>query len=102
MRIELEREDIEAIAIAVIEKIKPLFGGKPGKEVDDILDVQTVASYLNVKPTWVYKQIEYKAIPHFHAGKYPRFRRSEIDAWTKTHATPAASAPYPRLKVVNR
>lgn len=82
MKSELEEKDIEAIAEKVAEKLRPVLCGK-GKDAaeDTIFDVPGLADYLKVDPSWVYKQVSFKAIPHFKNGKYTRFRKSAIDKW---------------------
>ncbi len=100
MRVELEEADIQAIATAVLKMLKPSLAEMKVKEPDELMDVKSLAEYLEVKPSWIYKQVQYKSIPHFHAGKYPRFKRSEIDKWISDNTTPAITAPYPRLKLV--
>jgi len=72
----------------------------PGRQTDNIImDVEEVAELLRVDKSWVYKQVQFKSIPHFHAGKYPRFKRKEIDAWIQEQSLPSTCPPYPKLKV---
>lgn len=101
MKIELEKEDIKAIALEVVEQLRPMFVANSNVQ-NPIMDVSELADYLKVKPTWVYKQVEYKSIPHFHAGRYPRFKRKEIEAWVERQSIPDTVAPYPKMKVVKR
>ena len=63
-----------------------------------IMDVDELAAYLKVNSTWVYKQVQFKSIPHFHAGRYPRFKRKEIEAWILEQSMPITCAPFPKLK----
>ncbi len=65
-------------------------------EKDIIFDVKGLAEYLHVNPTWVYKQVSLKAIPYFKAGKFPRFKKKEIDKWTENKAVRS----IPSLKMV--
>jgi len=83
MKSELEERDIEAIAAKLEERLKPLLLSGKGKyrEEDVIVDVPGLAEYLKVDPSWVYKQVSLKTIPHFKNGKYTRFRKSAIDKW---------------------
>ena len=69
------------------------------KQDDSIMSVQELADYLKVKPSWIYKQVQFKSIPFFYAGRYPRFKRKEIEAWIQEHSTPSTCPPYPKLKV---
>lgn len=81
MRIELEPQDIEAIAQRLLELLKPILLGNGKGEDDTILDVQSLAEYLRVNKQWVYDKIHQEAIPYYKLGKYPRFRKAEIDEW---------------------
>jgi excisionase family DNA binding protein len=95
MKSILEAEDIQSIADAVAARLNTTLPPAIGeKDQDEIFDVPGLAVYLKVDNSWVYKQVQYKAIPHFHVGRYPRFRKSVIDKWTKENATPAAGAMY--------
>lgn len=97
MVIHIEEQDIERIASKVcslLEGITPT-----GKQTDNfILDVEELAGLLKVDKSWVYKQVQFKSIPHFHAGKYPRFKRKEIDDWIHQQSVPSTCPAYPKLK----
>jgi hypothetical protein len=82
MKIELERSDIEAIAEKIAEILGPLISND--KAEDEILDKQALADYLRVDITWIDKNYE-GLLPHFHVGKYPRFKKSKIDKWMDSH-----------------
>lgn len=100
MKIEVEPEDIEAIAQRVSDILRPMLAriergdGTNGSEA--ILDVKGLAEYLHVTPSWIYKQASLKAIPYFKTGKYPRFRKKEVDKWIESQTT----RPIPSLKLV--
>jgi excisionase family DNA binding protein len=48
--------------------------------------VETLAEYLDVEKDWVYSHI--KEIPHFKVGRFPRFRKTEIDKWLEGNRAP--------------
>jgi excisionase family DNA binding protein len=73
-------ELIDDIADKVIERLSPMLCSNDEHE-DIIFDVEGVAQYLKVKKQWVYERVHYNTIPHFKMGKYPRFRKSDIDQW---------------------
>ena len=98
MRFEVEQQDVERIAQRVAEIIKPLLARQKQDEPDTVFDVQGLAAYLHVTPSWVYKQVSLKAIPFFKAGKFPRFRKKDIDRWMETKAV----RPIPSLKMVRK
>ena len=97
MKLELEQQDIEALANRLADILKPMLSSSSRHdEKDALLDVVQLAAYLNVSKTWVYDQIRNNEIPHSKLGKYLRFRRREIDKWIETQSF----KPFPALKVV--
>ena len=96
MKAELEPQDIEAIAQRVVELIKPLLSRNGKQEADVIFTPETLAKYLQVDTSWVYKQVSLKTIPYFKSGKYTRFKKSVIDKWIETQTR----RPMPPLRVV--
>ena len=83
MKSELEQQDIEIIAQRVVQLLKPLLSsnGKRESGEDKIFTVQSLAEYLQVDMTWVYKAVSINTIPYFKSGKYTRFRKRDIDKW---------------------
>jgi excisionase family DNA binding protein len=86
MKFEIEPQDIEAIAQRVAEIIRPMVLHQKRDEKDIIFDVPGLAEYLHVNPSWVYKAVSLKSIPYFKAGKFPRFRKKDIDRWAENKA----------------
>ncbi len=85
MKSEFEPREIELIAEKVVELIKPMLSGNnKGEKEDTVMTPETLADYLKVDITWVYKQVSLKTIPYFKSGKYTRFKKSAIDKWIKT------------------
>ena len=100
MKSQLEQEDIELIAQRVVQLLKPLLssnGRREGGE-DTIFTVQSLAEYLKVDKTWVYKAVSLKTLPYFKSGKYTRFRKSDIEKWVGSQVC----GPIPRLKAIKR
>ncbi len=82
MKTSLELEDVKAIAAAVMEMLRPMLsdnGKQPEKDI--IFTPETLADYLQVDTSWVYRQVSDKTIPYFKSGKYVRFRKATIDIW---------------------
>lgn len=80
MKMELEPQDIEAVAQRVVELIRPLlFGDGKQREEDPIFDIEGLSKYLQVKPQWIYEHKD--TIPHFKLSRLIRFRKSAIDGW---------------------
>ncbi len=96
MKFEVESSDVERIAAKVAEMIKPMLPRTQKQdELDTVFNVKEVAAYLKVNTSWIYKAVSLKTIPYFKAGKFPRFRKRQIDQWIETKAV----RPVPSLKV---
>lgn len=97
MKSTFEPDEIQAIGDYVIEKLRPLLSGNSkANEPDTIFTPETLAEYLQVDTSWVYKQVSYKTIPYFKSGKYTRFKKTEIDKWIGTQTV----KPIPPLKLI--
>ena len=82
MQSTLEKNDIDAIAEAVFQKLKPLLKVANKKTKDDVFfTVDQLAEYLNVKKCWIYRRTCDQAIPFHKRGRYVRFKKSEIIKW---------------------
>ncbi len=100
MKAELEQQDVEIIAQRVAQLLKPMLSqaSKGDASGDSIFTVETLAEYLKVDPTWVYKQVSLKALPYFKSGKYTRFRKRDIDRWVDSQTCGA----IPSLRAINK
>jgi len=83
MKALLEQEDIEKIAQAVCEMLKPMLN--QSKAGDVIFDKKQLASYLNISQSAINKLIVNKQIPYIklngsQAGGV-RFSKNKIDKW---------------------
>jgi len=98
--IKIETEDlVNEISQRVIKAIKP-FLGKVKLEDDNIFTVKVLSKYLHVSDQWVYERIHLKQIPFIKIGKFPRFRKSDIDQWLDSQKTPALHRPPTPIKVI--
>ncbi len=79
-------EPSKALAI-VLEKLE-----SKANQWEEIMDIDTLSRYLKVKKTWVYKRVQFKEIPFSKVGKYPRFRKKDIDAWFEDQSSVRARA----------
>jgi excisionase family DNA binding protein len=96
MKTTLETEDIQAITAAVMEMLKPMLpGNRKQTETDIILTPESLAEYLQVDTSWVYKQVSLKTLPYFKSGKYTRFKKDMIDKWIETQTI----RPIPPLRL---
>ncbi len=97
MKTSLEQEDIQAIASAVIEMLKPMLSGNGQQAAKEtIFTPESLADYLHVDTSWVYRQVSDKTIPYFKSGKYVRFRKPAIDKWIDSNER----QPIPKFKQI--
>jgi excisionase family DNA binding protein len=88
VKIEIEPQDIEAIAQRVLALVRPLIGDKRNEDAKgELFDVKGISKYLGVKPSWVYGRVHSKSFPHVKVGKYLRFRKVDVDGWLKLNQT---------------
>jgi len=92
MKLELERDDIEAIARRVADLLRSHLK-QPVTEQEKIFTVKTLAEYLEVTEAWIYKYVSQRGIPYFKSGKYTRFKKTEIDEWIKENGQPVYNTP---------
>ncbi len=100
MKTTLEPEDIQAIATAVMERLKPVISGNGKHEDDTVFDVKGLCDYLHVSDKWIYERTHLKEIPHLKVNGLLRFRRRDIIKWLNTFNVPAVSIPERILKTV--
>ena len=63
------------------QAIQNLNIGEPKAPVNELLDVEQVASYLKVTKSAIYKLTSTSEIPHYKNGKRLYFKKSDIDEW---------------------
>jgi excisionase family DNA binding protein len=81
------QELVRHITQEVVKAITPLLVKAKGEE-DTLLTVKTLAKYLGVSDQWVHERVHLHEIPFIKMGKFPRFRKSDIDRWLDTLKTP--------------
>ena len=80
--IVLDSSDLaDEIAERVLKAVLPLLDEGRRRDNGDLVDVQRLAVWLGVTKQWVYERVHGNDIPHFKVGKYPRFRRHDIEMW---------------------
>lgn len=63
-------------------------------ERKELVGVEDVAVYLDVKPSWIYDRTRSghpDPLPCYRMGGYLRFRLSEIDHWLESHRKQGAA-----------
>ena len=71
---------------------RPLTSADVPNEVERLLVAAEVAEILSVPTTWVYAAARSGALPCIRAGRYVRFKRTDIEAWI-TRGGHAAVSP---------
>lgn len=72
---------INDIVERVVESLTPLLKQDSKSNDNELMTVGEVANYLKVKTSWVYEKVHIRKIPFHKAGKFPRFRKRDIDIW---------------------
>lgn len=87
-QLDIDTENlVSEIKQGVINAIRPIIS-KQIKQDDTLFTVETLAVYLNVSKQWVYERIHLNEIPFSKIGKFPRFRKSDIDNWITSKKIP--------------
>jgi len=82
MKIEIDDNSlIDEIVKRVVVQLKPMLNISNNSVDDELMDVKGLARYLKVKESWVYEKIHSRQIPFQKAGRFPRFRKKNIDKW---------------------
>ncbi|MBI5664819.1 MAG: helix-turn-helix domain-containing protein [Nitrospirae bacterium] len=92
MKIEIESQDIEAIAQRVTELLKPILPHNNDHDSDIVFDKKGLAAYLKVSLGTVNALVSNKQIPYFkiqpgQSGGV-RFRKKNIDSWIERQSIP--------------
>ena len=83
----------------VVKALKPLLvKGRP--EDDPLMTLEECSKYLGVKEQWLYKRVSFKEIPYIKAGRFLKFKKSEIDRWLEDNSIPQVNPLSSSLKVV--
>jgi hypothetical protein len=83
LRTQLEPEDIQAIALAVMEQLKPIVIGNGKHDPDDKwFNVTQLSEYVSMSPQWIYNNKS--KLPHVNMNSKPLFKKSEIDLWLES------------------
>jgi excisionase family DNA binding protein len=99
MKIEIDDTVlIDTIVEKVVERLKPLLSNSHDSRDNVLMDVKGLADYLKVKESWVYEKIHTKKIPFQKAGRFPRFRKKQIDKWLENPYAFTTSAYKPLKK----
>jgi excisionase family DNA binding protein len=81
------QELVKEITSLVIKELKSFLDAQ--RSDTPLLCVDSLAKYLGVSKQWVYERVHLKEIPYIKVGKFPRFKRSDIDKWLEGNKIPA-------------
>jgi len=84
MKSELEPQDIEAIAGRVAEMLRTLLRNIQAPATEEVFTPESLANYLKVDVSWVYKAVSKRTLPYHKVGKYIRFTKSTVDKWLES------------------
>jgi len=92
LKTQLEPEDIQGIAVAVMDLVRPHLSGNDRQSGDMIFNKGSLAEYLHVSESTISQMVMNKQIPHFkiQAGRSGavRFRQRDIDKWIQRQTIP--------------
>jgi hypothetical protein len=77
MRVTLEAEDIQTIAEAVVEAIRPMLSN--GNKADKYMTMKELAAYTGLAYSTIANNKKY--LPHTYLNGTPLFKQSEIDEY---------------------
>ena len=69
-----------AAALAAVAAFAPRPAATPAAGDEPLLDADALAGALNVPVTWVESAARTGKIPAIYCGRYPRFRRTAVEA----------------------
>jgi excisionase family DNA binding protein len=78
------------LAQRIATLISPVLVDPKSDTEEEVFDVEALAAYLKVEPSWIYKSLD--KIPHVKLGKYLRFKRRAIDSWMDRESTRPTAA----------
>lgn len=92
MKTSLEHEDIQAIATAVMDMLKPLLSGNGKHEIEEtLMTIDEAAKFLKTSKGQIYQWVNNSqhglgSFPYHKAGKLLRFSKAEIFKWMKSNS----------------
>lgn len=60
--------------------------------MQQLWDVEQVAQFLGMSPTWVYRHVASGELPHRKIGRAVRFVPAEVERWVRSQPGAAADA----------
>ena len=98
--INIDLQDFtDELVTKITKSIQQNLYGCKVPEGETLLTVKTLAKYLEVSDQWVYERIQKAEIPVIKVGKFPRFKKTDIDRWLDSLKTPAMNPLTRPLKM---
>lgn len=72
---------IDKIVSGVTEQLDSLLKHGPKSKDNDLMNVEELIVYLNVKKSYIYDRVHNRSIPFLKNGKFLRFKKKHIDIW---------------------
>ena len=66
----------------------------------ELLSVDDLSEYLNIKKSTVYSLLENGELPHYKIGRLIRCKRSDVDAWMESHRIESIDAGQRAKKIL--
>ena len=83
MKLEIEPQDMEALADILAEKVFAKLKDLVSQQDNRLMTVEELAKYLKVKKHWIYQHVYTGDLPYVKVGAKLRFLKREIDRWIK-------------------
>lgn len=98
MKIQLEPQDIDAIAQRFVELLKPYLlereerkvAPAPLKPKGDYMTIPQLAEYLQINKPTIYNWIYQRKIPYSKIGRRGRFKTKDIVQWSEERKVKAS------------
>ncbi len=66
----------------------------------ELLSVNDLSQYLNIKKSTIYSMVENRILPHYRIGRLIRFKQGDVDAWVEKQKGPVIDVKMEARKVL--
>jgi excisionase family DNA binding protein len=84
--------DLMADVLAELRSLRDAVEAAGARDTSPLLDAEQAAALLNVPQSWILSEARAERVPVVRLGRYVRFRRADLIAWTDGHTL----GPRPR------
>jgi len=93
LRAVMEPPDLLADVLAELRALRDALGER---DASPLLDAEEAAALLSLPKSWILAEARASRIPHCRLGRYVRFRRDDLIAWTDGHTVGPRPRSQPR------